>query len=125
MTMPAFFTEEADYARFAPQGLASVDEAVALITEAIAYCRSRQIRRLLIDLTQLTGGDPPTLGERYWIVHRWAREAGGRVVIAMMVRAEHADPDDFGVTVAANAGLESRVFLSEPEALDWLRRRPL
>jgi hypothetical protein len=42
------------------------------------------------------------------------------VKLAMVVRPEMVDPDNFEVTVARNRGLMGNVFDSEKDALAWL-----
>ena len=53
----------------------------------------------------------------------WAEEARGSLRLVMVARAEMIDPRKFGVTVAANRGLESNIFPTEAEARDWLDAR--
>lgn len=40
--------------------------------------------------------------------------------IAMVIRPEMIDPEEFGVIAGRNAGLDTDVFSAEPEALAWL-----
>ena len=108
-----------EYASFSPEGRMSLEEAVGLVSHAIARCYDQKIARLLIDATRLTGFPPPTIFERYEFVHEWAREARG-VAVAMIARPEHIDPEKFGVTVAHNAGLRCDVFTGGSEALAFL-----
>jgi hypothetical protein len=91
-----------------------------LITGAIVTAREQALSQLLVNATGLDGFDPPTLGERYFFISTWALAAGGTVRLALVVRSEMIDPNRFGVTVAANRGLVSNVFASEPEAEAWL-----
>jgi hypothetical protein len=111
-----------DFARFRPLGRVSLQEAASLVSRAIAFCRERRIRRLLVDVSQLTGFEPPTIAERYWFVQEWAQEARATVVVAMVVQPRFIDPQRFGVIAAANAGLKGDVFTSESEAVSWLLR---
>jgi hypothetical protein len=111
-----------DFARFRPLGRVSLQEAVSLVSRAIAFCRERQIRRLLVDVSQLTGFEPPTNAERYWFIQEWAHESRATVVVAMVVQPGFIDPQRFGVIAAANAGLKGDVFTSESEAASWLLR---
>jgi hypothetical protein len=120
MDLPEHFEMAENFARFVPLGHVSLQEAVAKISRAIAYTRNQKVRRLLVNITELTGFAPPSLGERYWFVMEWAREAGGIVTVAMVARAEFIDAEKFGVIVASVAGLRGDVFVSEPEALSWL-----
>ena len=65
--------------------------------------------------------DSPDIATRYFFIHEWARAAGGCVFVVLVARPEMIDPQKFGVTVAANAGLTSEVFDSEEEARAWLQ----
>ena len=120
MEAPEHLEIAGEFARFFPRGHVSLQEAVARVSHAIAYSRDRKIRRLLVNVTELTGFDPPSLSARYWLIQEWARESGGVVAVAMVARAEYIDPEKFGVVVAAVAGLRGDVFVSESEALGWL-----
>ena len=108
------------FARLAPCGNIPLVETVDLVTTAIAFCRARAIRRLLVDSTGLVGFTPPDLADRYWMVQDWAHEARGQVAIALIANAEHIDPNRFGVVAAADAGLVLDVFTTESDALGWL-----
>jgi hypothetical protein len=109
-----------DHAEYRPSGQVSLDQAIQAVASAITLARERHVRNLLVDTSRLTGFKSPSLIERYHFVHDWARAAGGAVRLAMVARPEMIDPQKFGVTVAANAGLIGDVFASEEEALRWL-----
>lgn len=102
-------------------GTVSLEEAVELVTSAIAFARENKIRNLLVITTGLAGFDSPSIIERYTFVSEWARASNGVVRVAMVARPEMIDPDKFGVTVAANRGLVGDVFTKEEEALAWLQ----
>ncbi len=108
------------YAVFWPTGEISLEGAVDLVTRAITLARERKIRKLLINISNLTGFESPSIARRYFFVHDWARAAGGHVRVAFVARPEMIDPRKFGVTVAANFGLVGNVFTTEEEALIWL-----
>jgi hypothetical protein len=93
-----------------------------MIAEAIVTTRERGLRRLLLDITGLTGFEPPSVGARYQLMHRWADAAQGVVRVGCVSRPEMIDPQRLGVLAATNAGLELDVFLTEEEALRWLER---
>lgn len=121
MDKPDHFHMEAGHAVFRPRGVMSLEEAVQLVTTAIAFSRQQSVRRLLVDTTGLAGFRPPDLAARYFFIHEWARAAGGGVCVALVARPEMIDPQRFGVTVAANAGFVSDIFPSEQAALGWLQ----
>jgi hypothetical protein len=110
----------ADYARFAPRGEVTLVEAVDAVTDAIAFCRTRSIRRLLIDTRGLSGFSSPTLVDRFLMVQDWADVGKGAVNVVLIADATHIHPRKFGVMAAADAGLTAEVFASEREAVEWL-----
>jgi hypothetical protein len=105
---------------FRPTGQVSIGQAVKLVTEAIDFARSLNIPKLLVDITNLTGFDPPDVAMRYFIIHEWAHAAGGRIRVAIVARPEMIDHQKFGTTVAANAGFVADSFTTEEDALIWL-----
>ena len=105
---------------FRPSGRMSLDAAVDLVDVAIAYARDSGIFRLFVNGTYVTGFDPPSLSERFYLVEKWARTARGAIRMAMVLRPEMIDPQKFGVTVAVNRRLVADVFLAERLALAWL-----
>jgi len=98
----------------------SIVDAVELVTRAIEYCRAQRIRRLLVDVTAVSGFPAPTQVDRFLMVEDWANAAQGMVVMAMVAPPELIDPRRFGVGVAQDAGLTSQVFITEAEAAAWL-----
>jgi hypothetical protein len=125
MRSPEYLEIKKDYARFRPEGEVSLDKAVALIGEAIRFCHDEEIRRLLVDTTQLTGFPPPTIAERYWMAQQWALQARAKVAVGMVVPSEVIDPGRFEVIAAENAGQTANVFTSEAEAMEWLLRQKM
>jgi hypothetical protein len=120
MDLPKQMKILGDHARFAPEGEASVAELVALVSQAIRYCREQKISRLLADVRGLTGYGQPQVHERYWAVREWAREANGALVLCVLAQEGLLDPQRFGVLVARNAGLRAFISSNENEALEWL-----
>ena len=109
------------YAEFAPQFETSLDEAVELITNAIEHCYAAKQRKLLCNIIGLTGFEPPTVAERYWFVNEWAAAGHSHVILAMVAPERLIDPDKIGVTMARNAGMRANVFLTDEEAVEWLK----
>jgi len=107
---------------FHPFGRVTLEQAVGLVTAAIVFAREREVKKLLVDMTDLTGFDPPSMADRYFYVKDWARAAGGALCIAMVARPEMIHSQKFGVIVAAGADLVAEVFESESEALAWLQK---
>jgi hypothetical protein len=95
----------------------AVDEVAALLATA----RDAGVRRIVLDLTGLSGLPVPTVAERHAMVRAWATAAGGRIVVAMACPPELIDPERFGIVAAANFGLPANVFANVDDALAWLR----
>ena len=114
------FSVDGSRAHFRPRGVVSLHEAVEAIASAIVQCREAGIPELLVDITGLVGFDPPSTGERYVAIGRWAALAGGSVRLAVVARAEMIDAGKFGVIVARNRSLVAEIFTSEAEAAAWL-----
>ncbi len=108
------------YARYRPKGEVLFQEAVDLVSGAIAFAYTNHIRKLLVDITQLTGFESPGIWERFLMAIQCAQAAHLSVVVAVVAKAEHIDPDRFGVMVARNHGLICNVFAAEDDALAWL-----
>ena len=104
-------------------GIVSLNEAVRLIADALATAREEKVHRLLVDASNLSGFEPPTVVDRFYIIREWAEVARGFAGLALVVKAEMIDPQKFGVTVGLNAGLNSNVFASESEAIAWLLKQ--
>jgi hypothetical protein len=107
------------YAVYRIVGELALQGAVDAVTQAIELCHRHQLKRLLIDGTALTQVQSPSMAERYEIVTQWALIAKG-IKIAFATSPEMLDPTEFGITVAANRGLQIHGFTSEAEAVAWL-----
>lgn len=121
MSKPEHFEILKEHAVFRPRGKVSLEQAVKLVVEGIAYARSRNILKLLADITNLTGFESPSVATRYFIIHEWARAAKG-VRVAIVARPEIIDPEKFGTTVANNIGFKADIFTTEEDALIWLEQ---
>jgi stage II sporulation SpoAA-like protein len=108
-----------DYVVFRPSGKVTLERAIEMVMDAIAFAREHRIRKLLVNTSNLTGYEPPSLTARYFFVHNWARAARD-VRVALVTRPERIDPQRFGITVAANLGAIIEVFTSEEDALKWI-----
>ena len=117
---PDHFVVEEGRGLYRPAGTVSFEEAVALVSAAIAAARRNRARELLVDTTALTGFPSPDIFERFLAAVEWANEAKGGVRLAMVARAGLIHPQKFGVLVAANRGLSSNIFTTEAEARAWL-----
>lgn len=113
-----------DCAHYRPVGQLTLEEAIELVDEIIAFARERRIPKLLINARSLTGFHPPSLPTRYFAARQFAATGQGQVQLALVIQAEMIDREKFGVTVARNAGMNADVFAQESEALDWLAGDP-
>jgi hypothetical protein len=113
-----------DCAYFRPVGKLTLEEAIELVDQTIAYVRDHRIPKLLFNAKGLVGFRSPSLPERYFSVRRWAATGQSLVQVAMVIRAQMIDPEKFGVTVAHNSGMNTDVFSEESEALSWLLGGP-
>jgi hypothetical protein len=109
---------------YRPVGAVSLDEAVDLVSMAIVYTRERGASELLANISGLIGFPPPSLGNRYLLIGKWAATAGGTVRLAVVARAEMIHRQKFGVAAAASLGLTGNIFETEAEALAWLNGNP-
>jgi hypothetical protein len=103
-----------------PEGPATLEEAVALVEQAIIYARENKVPKLFFNGHQLTGVRSPSLPERYFLSRQFAAAAQGQVQMALVIQDHLIDPEKFGINVARNAGMNADVFDNEPEALAWL-----
>jgi hypothetical protein len=126
MELPDELRVEKGYVRYAPRGSVALSTGTTMVSCAIAFCREHRHRRLLVNAVNLTGFDPPSLGDRYRIALEWAKAGAGQVVLAVVARPEFIHTEKFGVFVALRSGLRGDIFTTEPEAREWLlRQEPL
>jgi hypothetical protein len=110
-----------DHAEYRPAGSVAQSQMVQLVASALEFARAQHIRKLLVVTSGLTGFSPPTIVDRYYIIHEWAKASGHTVCTAIVARPEMIDVGKFGITVAGNSGFIADIFSSEDEALAWLR----
>lgn len=122
-TGEALFEVIGEVARFRLTGEQVLEIGVRKIADAITRTKEAGLDKLLIDITAISGIDPPGMDTRYWLMGEWATAGRGSVRAAMVVRREFIDPDRIGVIAGMNAGFISNVFETEAQALDWLLGR--
>ena len=120
MNPPQYFQMADGYACYRPVGEVSLPEAIDRISQAIAHAREHKIKKLLVNITGLTGIDPLGTWDRFYMSERFAQDAKASLIGVMVAPAERIDPRKFGVTVARNRGLFSNIFSTEEEAVTWL-----
>jgi hypothetical protein len=120
MNILAHYEISGGYAAFRPTGPASFGQAVAAIATAIRFCSERQIGRVLVDTTALVGIEVPAFSRRYFMAQEFAKAAAQGMRLVLVADQSLIDPQKFGVTASANAGLRANVFPTEAEAIAWL-----
>ena len=107
---------------YRPTGVMTFPRAVELVATALERARELGLGDILLNTSGLSGFDPPGVFERYAMVTRWARSAGG-VRIAIVARPAFIDHQRIGVLIAHNRGVSTEVFIDEPSALAWVDAR--
>lgn len=120
MTPPVILEQRQGYAFYRVTGTMTLAQAVQLVKQAITAAREQKIRRLLVDGSQAKGFEPPDLVTRYYLVREWAAESQSLVELSLVLEQRMIDPEKFGMTVAANAGMRGDAFTMEAEAIEWL-----
>jgi len=118
---PQSFAMDGELAVLRIAGEHTLQQTVDAVTAALLRAREQSTDKLLVDITGISGFDPPTLGARHEFVAKWAEAGRGHLRIAMVVRPEFLDPDRFCVIRAANLGLAYNLFDNEARARAWLR----
>ena len=111
---------EEGYASFRPVGKVTFEEAAAGCVEAIRVAGEQGIARLLINLTGVTGLEPISTLDRFWLAKQCASVAKPGFKIAVVANPDMISEQHFGVMVARNRGLRANVFATEDEAQVWL-----
>lgn len=116
---------DGNVARFRLTGSGGLEGCMHAVRDVILHAKQAGVRMLLVDVTAIDAG-PPSVAERHWIMSEWAIAGRGAVRLALVIRPEFIDPDNFGTSVALNRGLAFKGFTSEARAMDWLlgRRSP-
>jgi len=114
------FQTAGNRARAQAVGVVSLNEAVNMVSDALARARQQRVSKILVDTTALRGFSSPNILQRYRFCHKWANTAGRALRVAVVARSEMIDPGRFGVAVMRNRGTIANVFVSETEAARWL-----
>ena len=122
-TGEASFEVIGEVARFRLTGQQVLEDGVQQIADAIVRTRESGYDKLLVDITAITGVEPPGVDRRYWLMGEWAKAGRGSVRVAMVARPEFIEPDRYAVIAGMNAGFTNNVFETEAEAMDWLLGR--
>ena len=114
------FQIEGGYASFRPVANVSLEEGAAACVEAIRLAGVQGITRLLINFTRVTGLEPISTLDRFWLAKQCASAAKPGFKLAVVANPNMIDQQHFGVMVARNQGLLVNVFATEEEAQVWL-----
>ncbi|HET7592984.1 MAG TPA: hypothetical protein VFK00_08285 [Rhodanobacteraceae bacterium] len=101
-------------------GEQELEDGVHRITDAILRTKQLGLEKLLVDITAITGVEPPSVDTRYWLMGEWADAGRGSVRVAIVTRPEFIAPDRFAVIFGMNRGFINNVFETEAQALEWL-----
>lgn len=112
-----------DIAWFCITGENDFVDGVHRITDAILQTKARGLGKLLVDITGITGVEPPSVEMRFWLVGEWAKAGRGSVRLALVTRREFMSEDRFGVAFGMNQGFVSNLFETRERALEWLSGR--
>lgn len=121
---PSSFEVLGDIACFSVSGEQDFVDGVHQITDAILRTRARGLDKLLVDISGITGVEPPSVEMRFWLMDEWARAGRGAVRLALVTRPEFMSEDRFGVAFGMNQGFISGLFETRERALDWLSGSP-
>ena len=105
-----------EYLRVTAKGTYAFGRTQRLIYVMRESSDAHQLRRVLVDLTGVTG-QPPDI-DRFELGERLAQVFGSTHTLAIIGREESVNR--LAETVAQNRGVALRVFFSEREALAWL-----
>jgi hypothetical protein len=112
-----------DIAWFCITGEQDFVDGVHRITDAILRTKVRGLDKLLVDITRISGIEPPSVENRFWLMGEWAKAGRGAVRLALVTRREFISEDRFGVAFGMNQGFISNIFETREQALDWLSGR--
>lgn len=106
------------------EGDQSLSRAVGEVEDFLRQAAADGVRRVLVDVSGLTGFQRPAAMEHVEMVRRWAAASRGRVRVAMVAPERLRDQERIGVVVAQGLGFDGDVFDTEDEALEWLQQAP-
>lgn len=120
---PSSFEVLGDIACFSVSGEQDFVDGVHQITDAILRTKAHGVGKLLVDITGITGVEPPSVEMRFWLMGEWAKAGRGSVRLALVTRREFMSEDRFGIAFGMNQGFISNLFETRESALAWLSGR--
>lgn len=112
-----------DIAFFSISGEQDFVIGVHEITDAILRTKACGMGKLLVDITRISGVEPPSVEMRFWLMGEWAKAGRGAVRLALVTRSEFISEDRFGIAFGMNQGFISNLFETRESALAWLSGR--
>ncbi|HKV65739.1 MAG TPA: hypothetical protein VJN66_05110, partial [Rhodanobacteraceae bacterium] len=112
-----------DIACFSVSGEQDFVGGVHQVTDAILRTKARGVGKLLVDITSITGVEPPSVEMRFWLMGEWAKAGRGAVRMALVTRGEFISEDRFGIAFGMNQGFISNLFETRERAMEWLSGR--
>lgn len=106
-----------------PVGRVTLEQGVELIAQALSRARELGLDDVLVNITGLSGFEPPRVFDRYDMFTKWVKCARSFLRVAFVARPEFIDSQKIGTLIAQNRGLSADVFASEAAALAWLDAR--
>lgn len=118
------YTVIGDTAWFCASGAQELVDGVHQIIAAMARAKSEGLGKLLVDITDITGVDPPSVDMRFWLMGEFAKAGRGSIRMALVTRREFMSEERFGIAFGMNQGFISNLFETREAALEWLSGRP-
>jgi hypothetical protein len=112
-----------DIAFFSVSGEHDFVIGVHQITDAILRAKAGGVGKLLVDITSISGVEPPSVEMRFWLMGEWAKAGRGAVRMALVTRSEFISEDRFGIAFGMNQGFISNLFETRESGLAWLSGR--
>lgn len=119
------YTVTGDTAWFCASGPQELVDGVHQITDAILRAKAEGLGKLLVDITGITGVDPPSVDMRFWLMGEFAKAGRSSIRVALVTRREFMSEERFGIAVGMNQGFVSNLFETRDAALEWLSRSPV
>ena len=120
MKYSAYYQSVGGRAFYRPRGCVSATQLADIVNTALRTARDGGAHDVLVNLTAMTGFETPDAAYRQWAVRRWAQTVGASVKVAVVAHRKHICPNRTGLIAAAESGMLTNIFETEPEAIAWL-----
>ena len=109
---------------FRVSGSQSFAKAVDDVDDCLRLAIAEGARRVLVDVSGLTGFAKPDVVARAGMIRKWAATTQGRLKVALISPAHLNDGERFDVVLAQAMGFDGDVFENEDDARHWLELLP-